>query len=61
MDSVPEKLAELEQRIKALELDREKWRNLQVAQESGGGGITEGGTSMVLRITALTPGSVQMP
>jgi type 1 glutamine amidotransferase len=56
-----QRLAELERRLTAAEIELASWRNLQVAVESGGGGVSFGGNSVVLRINSLTNESAQMP
>lgn len=55
------KFAALEARISDLEKQLAMWNNLQVAPESGGGGVTFGGNSVFIRINSLTNSSVQMP
>lgn len=59
--SAPEQENQFEARLAKVEAELALWRNLQVAPESGGGGIQFGGTSVVLRINSLTDTSAQMP
>lgn len=61
MADKPDRSAEFEARISALEKELAMWRNLQVAAESGGGGVTFGSNSVFIRINSLTNTSVQMP
>lgn len=56
-----DRITQLEQRLTETERELALWRNLQVAPESGGGGIQVGGNSVVLRINSLTGESAQMP
>lgn len=56
-----DRMAQLESRLADAERELALWRNLQVAPESGGGGIQIGGNSVVLRINSLTADSAQMP
>lgn len=59
--SVLEQITQLQARVLAAEQELALWRNLQVAPESGGGGVQFGATSVVLRINSLTSSSAQMP
>lgn len=58
---IERRLAQLEQRLTQAEQELAVWRNLQVAPESGGGGVQFGGNSAVLRINSLTASSARMP
>lgn len=60
-DPKPDRTAEFEARISQLEATMRKWDNLQVAPESGGGGVTHGDNSVFIRINSLTNTSVRMP
>lgn len=61
MSDKSDRSAEFEARISQLENELKMWRNLQVAPESGGGGVTFGQNSVFIRINSLTDTSVRMP
>jgi hypothetical protein len=60
-DDAEKRLANVEQRLAAAEHELVKWKNLQVALESGGGRVVIGTDAVFLVINALTPSSAQTP
>ena len=60
-DPTNNRFAAMEARVADLERRLAAWDNLQVDPASGGGGVTVGGNSVIIRINSLTNQSAQMP
>lgn len=55
------RFSDLERRLEAAESELQAWRNLTVDPASGGGAVTMGTGTVMLRINSLTNESAQMP